>query len=259
MKLLCPICQQELTLKEKSYLCALNHSFDLSKSGYLNLHIKQSKKTSGDDKIMIEARTSFLSKGFYLPLKEKLNQLIKECQPQTLVDCACGEGYYTKDFPCPDILGVDLSKEAILYASKQDKKNQYCISSIFNLPLSSNSVDCITVLFAPLASEEIQRVLKKNGHLFVVSVGEDHLFELKEAVYDCPYRNPKAELEIDLKLQKTSIVKEIISLSSSEDIQNLFKMTPYYYKTSSSDKEKLKNLSSLSTTIHFVISHYSNR
>lgn len=259
MKLNCPICFNPLFLKEKSFCCVKNHTFDLSKTGYLNLSPTHSAKNSGDDKTMVQARASFLQKEYYLPLKKQLNSIITSLHPSNLVDCACGNGYYTKDFPCDDVVGIDLSKDAILYASKHDKKTQYVISSIFKLPFEDQSVDCITVLFAPIPEEEIQRVLKPNGQLIVVSAAKKHLFELKEILYQDAYYNDELAPLSSLIRSTTTEVKEIISLESQEDIQHLFTMTPYYYKTSKNDKEKLDSLQSLSTTIHFSITQYKKK
>jgi 23S rRNA (guanine745-N1)-methyltransferase len=48
-------------------------------------------------------------------------------------------------------------------------------------------------------------------------------------------------------------------LTEKEDIENLFKMTPYYYKTSREDAEKLLSLEKLETTVHFGIEIYEKR
>ena len=51
-------------------------------------------------------------------------------------------------------------------------------------------------------------------------------------------------------------MKYQISLENKDDIYNLFTMTPYYYKTSKEDTEKLLKLESLTTTVHFAIEIY---
>ena len=58
----------------------------------------------------------------------------------------------------------------------------------------------------------------------------------------------KGELPAGYKLptvrelaEEIKICKEI-ALDNNEDIRNLFKMTPYYYKTGKADQEKLNNL-----------------
>ena len=34
---ICPVCSQQLTVKEKSYICKNRHTFDISSKGYVNL------------------------------------------------------------------------------------------------------------------------------------------------------------------------------------------------------------------------------
>ncbi|MBO5660612.1 MAG: hypothetical protein J6R98_06230, partial [Bacteroidaceae bacterium] len=53
----------------------------------------------------------------------------------------------------------------------------------------------------------------------------------------------------------TNVSDEII-LASQEDIQAVFRMTPYYFHTSVNDKEKLLSLSQLRTPIEFVLAEY---
>ena len=60
-----------------------------------------------------------------------------------------------------------------------------------------------------------------------------------------------------LKLQSKTKVSADIVLSSQEDIDVVFRMTPYYFHTSIQDKEKLKYMGALETKIEFVIGEYS--
>ncbi|MFV0254953.1 MAG: putative RNA methyltransferase [Erysipelotrichaceae bacterium] len=258
MNLKCPLCEKQLIKNSKTFTCLNNHCFDIAKQGYLNLHMSSSQKNFGDDKEMVEARANFLNKGYYLSLKNKLNTIMKQLNIETLVDCACGEGYYTKDFPVASI-GVDLSKAAIIRASKVDQKNQYLISSIFKLPLYDKCTDAITVLFAPIAIKEIERLLKDEGYLISVSTGPNHLWQLKEVLYAIPYKNQINNPETSLKKINTYKIHKKITLTNQEDINNLFKMTPYYYKTSLDDKSKLNKLNYLETEIEFIINVYQNK
>ena len=51
-------------------------------------------------------------------------------------------------------------------------------------------------------------------------------------------------------------VRGKILLADREDIQAVFRMTPYYFRTSEKDKEKLLSLDKLETQIEFVIGEY---
>lgn len=269
----CPICKCLLTKNANSYLCENNHCFDIHKSGYVNLlpSNKMNSKTPGDNKIMVETRNQFLSKDYYLSLKNTLCDVICGLcinRPQTtLVDAGCGEGYYTSSVynalvgmgTSPDLFGIDISKIALNYAAKRFK-NTFCklaVASVFDIPLSNESCDILFTLFAPYCGEEFLRVLKKDGYMIMVVPDKKHLFELKKIVYENPYENEvKSESLVGFHLIEIRKISQKIFLSSNQDIMNLFTMTPYYYKTSATDIAKLTKFNSLETTIEFSIFVY---
>lgn len=255
MKILCPICKNELVIKDKSYVCNNKHMFDLSKHGYLNLSIN--KVNTGDNKDMVKARTLFLETDSYKPLKDKLNSIVNTLNKTTLLDLACGEGYYTKSFNILNKYGIDLSKEAITYASKKDKTTTYLVSSIYELPFLDNSFDIITTIFAPISKDEIKRVLKKEGIFILVTPAKEHLLKLKEVIYDNPYLNVEEDITIDglTLINKENLIYDF-TLNNNQDIKNLFTMTPYYFKTSKKDASKLDDVNILNINASFIISIY---
>ena len=86
---------------------------------------------------------------------------------------------------------------------------------------------------------------------------ENHLFELKKAVYDVPYKNEYVAPERNGYIIKSSTeLKYDITLEANEDIVSLFKMTPYYYNTSPTDKQKLDRLDTLTTSVEFLVTEY---
>jgi germination protein YpeB len=50
-----------------------------------------------------------------------------------------------------------------------------------------------------------------------------------------------------------------ISLTCNDDIMNLFRMTPYYYKTGREESQKLMCLNELEVTVHFGVEVYRKR
>lgn len=253
MKYKCPICSKELKIEERRMVCENNHSFDMAKSGYYNLFITNSTN-HGDNDLMANARKRFLAKGYYQHLKDEICNTIKKYNPTSILDFACGEGYYTKDFPVADKCGIDLSKKAITIASKADNQTQYLISSIFKAPLYDESVDCITTIFAPVAIDEITRILKDHGIFILVNPGINHLYELKEAVYDNPYKNEETSFDFEYLCKIETIqVQGQMHLDNNQDILDLFTMTPYYLKTSRQDAAKLNSIDDLTITYDFNI------
>ena len=100
-------------------------------------------------------------------------------------------------------------------------------------------------------------MLKKGGFLIRVIPRENHLFGLKAAIYDKPYYNEMPSVDIaDFRCITTKQLSERIQLTDNETIQNLFKMTPYYYKTGVDDQNKISSLDYLETEAEFEIRVY---
>ncbi len=264
---ICPVCKSELSLFERTYKCPNNHCFDLSKDGYVNLLMSQqsSLKRHGDDKLMVKARRDFLENGFYDELRQTLCKTLKDTLPEnaSIIDVGCGEGYYTSEISKInnfEIFGIDISKDALKYAAKSVKNSSFAVASAFSLPFAENSANCVLSVFAPSAYEEFCRVLKNDGKLIKAIPLEEHLWELKCALYKEPYKNKPEKRDDELfELVSQKEIKYKINLTEKEDIENLFKMTPYYYKTGREDAERLLSLESLETTVHFAIEIYEKR
>ena len=125
------------------------------------------------------------------------------------------------------------------------------------MPVSDKSADAVVSIFAPCAEEEMARVLSDDGIMVVVSAGADHLWGLKELLYDTAYKNDnRADMPKGMTLVSEESISYSILLESNEDIKNLFSMTPYYWRTSPSDSEKLKDIQTLKTMIDINFSVY---
>lgn len=263
IKIKCPICNEELIKIDNVYRCNNRHNYDIAKEGYINLLKKQGGKDFGDSPDMVKARRSFFSKDFYAPLKLKLTDLIQEYNPSSILDLGSGEGYYTNYFKeniNADIVGIDIAKEAVRIASKQNKEITYIVGSVQDIPLFDKTIDLIINNFTPLDLDEIYRVLNNKGILITTKVGKNHLIELKKAIYDEIYLNDNEPINNDrFKLLNSSVISFKISIDNNEDITNLFMMTPYYHHTSLSSKERLKTINNLEITCEFNIDIYQKQ
>ena len=254
---LCPVCRKPLVRQGNTLRCPLGHSFDLAKQGYVNLLMKNGRgKRHGDDKLMVTSRREFLEKGYYAPLRDAVSTLVG--QGKIVLDAGCGEGYYTSSFAEHNqVLGIDISKDALHCAAPRCRNARFAVASISDIPLPSESVDTVVTIFAPDSNREFLRVLRPGGHLITALPMENHLWELKQAVYDTPYKNPPVDPAREgFILAGSRELRYTITLRSNEDIQALFKMTPYYYKTSAEDQKKLLSLSTLTTQLEFFVTDY---
>ena len=70
----CPLCSAPLIRGDHTYTCPGGHSFDRAAAGYVHLLPANRKhsRNPGDDQAMVAARSAFLEKGYYAPLREAL-------------------------------------------------------------------------------------------------------------------------------------------------------------------------------------------
>lgn len=261
---LCPVCGRALKKDNNSYRCENGHCFDISKEGYINLLKTRGKSGSliGDNREMALSRRNFLNKNYFSALSDGLAVMIKESTSDNpvLCDICCGEGYYgekIKDSLTCTLVSFDISKEMLRLCAKRKKSDLCFVANGNDIPLESESIDLAFHLFAPFQEKEFSRIIKKGGTILTAVAGENHLFELKSLLYEKPYKNDEAPPQTNsLLLEEKRKLSKKVTLSSQEDIQSLFRMTPYFYHTSDKDKAKLEGLQSLEVTTEFVIYKY---
>lgn len=255
--LICPVCGESLSEQGGTFRCSREHSFDRAREGYLNLLLcgRSRSKHPGDAPELCRARRAFLSKGYYAPLRTFAAERL---EGDVVLDACCGEGYYTSAAAeNHETYGFDIAKETIRLASKQDKRTQYFVAGLHQIPVRTQSVDTLMHLFAPFEDREFCRVLKKGGTLLHILPGEKHLFGLKKVLYKQPYLNPETPPDTALTPVQTERLRYDVCIESTEDILNLYGMTPYCYKTARTGLQKLSELSKLETTLDFVVMRYT--
>lgn len=266
---ICPICGLPLTQAEAGWQCSRRHSFDRSRSGYVHLLPANRKhgKMPGDDKLMVDARRRFLEGGWYEPLAETLCGQLSRHMPAGggFLDVGCGEGYYTRRMaaavharrPEVECAGVDISKIALDKAARTCPQGQFAVASAFHLPVADSSCAAVTNVFAPYCGEELQRVLQLDGVLVMAIPGEEHLWELKQCIYDTPYKNQVKSFTLTgFDLVEQTHLRYSMELPDSETVESLFRMTPYYYKTGLADQQKVSQLQGLTVTAEFFVLTY---
>jgi 23S rRNA (guanine745-N1)-methyltransferase len=264
----CPKCKKKLNILDTGVArCDAGHSFDLAKAGYYNLLLGNSGGIHGDNREMVEARRAFLSRGYYEPLANAIAELILKhaetgCR---LVDAGCGEGYYT-DFVEralnlrdgeSHVSGFDISRDAVKAAHRRNADISLAVASSYDMPLSDGSVDLLLNVFSPLALDETRRVLKKGGIFIMVFPGQMHLFSLKCAIYDTPYKNKPEPTELaDFQLVDSTHLEYNMDISDSSDLHSLFMMTPYAYRTPKEARERIMSIDRLSCEADFHVLIY---
>ena len=267
----CPLCAAPLTRGDHSYACPGGHSFDLAAAGYVHLLPANRKHSQnpGDDKAMVAARSAFLDRGYYAPLRDALCKLALRSTGDrpapALLDSGCGEGYYAtalfqalaREGRAPSAAGVDISKFALRRAARRLKEGEFAVASVYRLPLAPRSVDLLTNVFSPLCPEEFARVLRPGGRFLYVVPSPRHLWEMKQVLYDRPYENGvKREDYPGFRWLEAVPLRYSVHLDRGGDVMALFGMTPYAWKTPRAGVARLKALTELDTEIGFDIHVY---
>lgn len=264
--MICPVCGQALERENRIRRCENRHSYDIAKEGYVNLlSARRSGDAIGDNREMALSRRDFLNKGYYQPLAQAVTDCLSEYSSDgdVVLDICCGEGYYTAyaaERLDRRFYGFDLSKNMVRLAAKRKAPAEFFVANIASIPIADGSVKAAFHLFAPFHAAQFGRVIADDGVILTAIPGRDHLYGLKEILYDSPYRNDEQEPQAEgLTAIRRIRVQGEITLNSREDIQALFQMTPYYYHTPSQGMERLDKLEKLSTPIEFIIIVYKKQ
>lgn len=261
----CPICAAPLTREGRTYRCPNGHSYDVAREGYVHLLPANKKRSAnpGDDKEMAAARTRFLDGGWYAPLREALCRLAlaNTGNAPAILDAGCGEGYYTNGIfdafqnagRSFSLAGVDLSKAALKKAARRTPGAEFAVASVYHLPVADRSADLLVDCFAPLALAEYRRVLRPGGAFLYVVPAARHLMEMKAVLYDQPYENPEEAVAYDGFDYVDIVPVETVMALDHEALMDLFRMTPYTWKTPREGVERLEGLDRLDVTASFRI------
>ena len=269
--LACPLEGGPLYGNGSTWRCAAGHVFDIAGQGYTHLLPVQKKRSRdpGDSKEMVAARRRFLNAGHYQTIAAAVSQAaladLPDAATASCLDAGCGEGYYLRQLAVAAsegqtlaLLGLDISKWAVLSAAKQDKQPNWVVGSNANLPVQPGTLDRVLCIFGFPVYGEFARVLKPHGHLLQVDAGPDHLRELREIIYPAL----KPERIADMQAPKgftglsTETVRYRLDLSGSETIADLLAMTPHLYRASAERRATAAELTALSVTVDVRLTRF---
>ena len=261
--LLCPICGAPLKRQNNAYTCEKRHSFDVARQGYVNLLPVQQKRSlqPGDTREQVLSRRTFLDADLYAPIADALCSLALDhgCTGPVL-DIGCGEGYYSTRLAAAlgcDLIGLDISKEAVRCAAGRHKYALWLCASAAHLPVADHSIGLVTSLFALTVPEEFLRVLRPEGAFIQVLAAEDHLLGLKSIIYPELTHKPKQLVpEVPgFRLVESRPVRFSFT-AEGEQVQNLLSMTPHVYRIGKDGAARLRQTETLTDTASCVLNLY---
>jgi 23S rRNA (guanine745-N1)-methyltransferase len=149
------------------------------------------------------------------------------------------------------LLGLDISKWAVLSAAKQDKRPNWVVGSNANLPVLSGTLNRVLCMFGFPVYPEFARVLKAGGRLVQVDAGPDHLRELREIIYPSlkPERTAEMQTPAGFSRLPTQTVRFSIELTHAGQIADLLTMTPHLYRANAEGRAQAAALTALSLSV----------
>ncbi|NSL56224.1 putative RNA methyltransferase [Uliginosibacterium aquaticum] len=269
--LACPLDGNPLQRQGAALCCAAGHSFDIASQGYTNLLPVQNKRSldPGDSKEMVAARRRFLESSHYAPIAAAVSQAtLAGVQAGVLscLDAGCGEGYYLRQLAAAAeregqtlaLLGLDISKWAVLAAAKRDKQSTWVVGSNAALPVLPATLDRVLCMFGFPVYAEFARVLQPGGFLLQVDAGPDHLRELREVIYPSlkPPRNGETLTPAGFAAPTSEALSYRVEVCGAEQIADLLAMTPHLYRATAEGRARAAALTEISLTVDVRLTRF---
>jgi 23S rRNA (guanine745-N1)-methyltransferase len=190
--LLCSVrdCHMPLVREERRLLCPRGHSFDVARSGYINLLQPQERRSKlpGDTSAAVAGRRRLHDLGVTAPLLHAIAELVAASPDDIVLDAGCGDGFYlgalarqTGFAAC----GVDISIPAIDAAARRYPGCEWIVANADRfVPYAERSFSLLLSITARMNAGEFRRVLRDDGRLLVAIPAPEDLIELRGAGRD---------------------------------------------------------------------------
>jgi len=185
--LLCSVrdCHLGLVRDGRRMVCPRKHSFDIARSGYINLLQPQERraKQPGDTAEAIAARRSLHDRGFTEHLRLAIAEAIHATPDDVVLDAGCGDGFYLGTLQREtgfQAHGVDISIPAVDAAARRYPECEWIVANADRMiPYADRSFSIVMSITARMNPAEFRRVLREDGRLLVAIPAPDDLIELR--------------------------------------------------------------------------------
>jgi 23S rRNA (guanine745-N1)-methyltransferase len=187
MLLLCPVrgCHLALAREEKRAVCKRGHSFDVARSGYINLLQPQDRRSKkpGDSVDAVAARRRLHDRGVTEPLLRGIAEIVAALSNDIVLDAGCGDGFYLGSLASQigfDAHGIDISIPAVEAAAKRYPKCEWIVANADRfLPYADRSFSIVLSITGRMNADGFRRVLRDDGGLLVALAAPEDLIELR--------------------------------------------------------------------------------
>jgi 23S rRNA (guanine745-N1)-methyltransferase len=185
--LLCSVrdCHLPLVREERRVVCPRGHSFDIARSGYINLLQPQDRRSKhpGDTATAIAGRRRLHDQGVTQPLLSAIAEITAASQSDIVLDTGCGDGFFLGALAGEigfDAHGVDISVPAVDAAARRYPRCEWIVANADRfLPYADRSFSLVLSITARMNAGEFRRVLRDDGRLLVATPAPDDLIELR--------------------------------------------------------------------------------
>jgi 23S rRNA (guanine745-N1)-methyltransferase len=195
--LLCTVrdCRHPLSREPRRVVCPRGHSFDIARSGYINLLQPQDRRSRqpGDSSEAVAARRRLHDLGVTAPLLRDIAALLHPTANDIVLDAGCGDGFYLGAIAgeggsqAPGLsayglnaYGLDISIPAVNAAARRFPACKWIVANADRfVPFADRSFTAILSITGRMNAAEFRRVLREDGSLLVALPAPDDLIELR--------------------------------------------------------------------------------
>ncbi len=185
--ILCPVrhCHMALARVERRLFCPGGHSFDVARSGYINLLQPQDRRSNqpGDTVAAVAARRRLHDRGATATMLRSLADFMALTPADIVLDAGCGDGFYLGTLAGEvgfAAHGVDISTPAVDAAARRYPGCEWIVANADRfVPYADSSFSMVMSITARMNSSEFRRVLRAGGRLIVALPAPDDLIELR--------------------------------------------------------------------------------
>jgi len=220
--LLCTVrnCRLALVREERRLVCPRGHSFDVARSGYLNLLQPQDRRSRqpGDAAAAVSARRRLHDLGVTEPVLRAILEMTAASPDHIVLDAGCGDGYFAGSLASltgARAHGIDISIPAVEAAARRYPECEWIVANADRfVPYADCSFSIVFSITARMNTAEFRRVLRDDGQLLVAIPAPEDLIELRGAGRDRVARTIET-FALDFKLAAQRRVMTTTDLDAS--------------------------------------------
>lgn len=252
-------CGLPLDRGDRALICQAGHSFDIARSGYVNLLQPQDRRSpaAGDSKAVVKARVELLAAGVGRTLIDDVARRVASldlARDAVVIDLGSGSGdalaSIRRHVEITGV-GIDVSTAAVEHAARSFPALSWVVANADRrLPLLDRSVDVAISVHGRRNPSECARVLAPGGCLLVALPAPDDLIELRamilgEGVTRQRTTRMLAEHDAFFALVDRASIRETLDVDRAS-LRNLLRVT--YRGARASAAARVAALQSMSVT-----------